>query len=677
MRRILLLLQSLLLAGRVIVVAGNDQREFIALVKTTREVASTHGAVWDIQHKGSKRLYEKGDDDSREMVQLRVIVHSQDEATQLDQLESAGLLHYETSANDEDATRRNLEGINDQFSCYRTVDETYTSLDDLATRYPTFVTIDTIGESWRKQQGLGGNDIKVMILTAPSTFTKHNLMVVAGHHSRELPPPEAVMRWATHLLQNYGIDADITWILQRTQIHIVPVANPDGRDIVQNHLGWMYRKNARDVGCPEHQQGVDLNRNYPFAWGSDHGSSNSACATSYRGSSALSEPETSAVYNYAHNLFPQQIKKGTVVQAEAMYQDVCPEDTATGIFVDVHSSGDFVYFPWGFADLQSPNHRSLLTLSAKLARPGNYTLWGPGQSGFLYFVSGDATDATYGIDCIASVGYEIGSQFYASCTELKSSIVPILTESLLYAAKSVSAPYKIPLGPDILNICVDNSDPTQTTMTLKASDEALIVPWAVYDDEKDKSQAIAEVRVFWNAHPYDNTFNHGTLMAPLDGAFDSIEEELVYIMDTSGTTGQYVLYFQAKDMEGYEGAVSAVFVDNAKPQVCASSQAIKTMAAAETQPQTNPAVPQATLAVPQPIPAPPPTQPQTMAMNTARKEQMMKRNRRRTLRKRRQTLRKRKWERRRWLRRRKRRLMIRRERLQQLGRPMRRGLGDS
>lgn len=58
------------------------------------------------------------------------------------------------------------------------------------------------------------------------------------------------------------------------------------------------RKNRRNTDCLDdvisgNGNGVDLNRNYGFSWGSNEvGSSGNKCQEDYRGPSAFSEPET-------------------------------------------------------------------------------------------------------------------------------------------------------------------------------------------------------------------------------------------------------------------------------------------------------------------------------------------------------------------------------------------------
>ena len=62
--------------------------------------------------------------------------------------------------------------------------------------------------------------------------------------------------------------------------------------------GGMWRKNRRNNG--DGTYGVDLNRNFGFAWGYDNlGSSPTPGSETYRGPSAFSEPESQAVRDLA------------------------------------------------------------------------------------------------------------------------------------------------------------------------------------------------------------------------------------------------------------------------------------------------------------------------------------------------------------------------------------------
>lgn len=186
------------------------------------------------------------------------------------------------------------------------------------------------------------------------------------------------------MVQNYGKDADVTWILDRSRIHLVPLTNPDGREIVEDHMEWYYRKNARESPCDEKKDfGVDLNRNYPM-WFNHTGTSSTddPCVSTHHGSGPLSEPESTAIYRYVHNLFPTNMKRGgNSEEAERNSAIACPEDVK-GILLDIHSAGNMVYFPWGHEDNPSPNHHSLLTMASKLAHEGNICSGAPDRTNF-------------------------------------------------------------------------------------------------------------------------------------------------------------------------------------------------------------------------------------------------------------------------------------------------------
>lgn len=567
----------------------------------SREVIKTHGARWQLL-KSETRAVEGLDSNSIDasLLSVSLLVDHQFQAEQLLNLYNQGELV--TLGKDDELTDRHLpkklrdlmvrrgsskkkknsnqnrdlqrdqnlnagkDWISGFSECYPTVAQTYFTLNEWANdTYPEWVTVDIIGQSYLKTVGdPEGWDIPVAIIDVPSdipTEDKAPFMIVAGHHSRELTPPLTVLRWVESLLESYGKDPDVTWMLNRTIIHLVPIANPDGRVVVQNNMDWMYRKNAEPNACRRDESlwGTDLNRNYPMFWGDDSGSSGDPCSSAYRGQSALSAPESAAVFEYAGNVFADEYKKGTAEEAENRLEEACDEEAA-GIFFDVHASGDFVYYSWGFENVWPPNNSSILSMSSKLASFGNYKLWGPGSSDFLYTVSGDATDATYGQHCINSYGYELGTQFYETCEDWEALVKPIAFKSFMYAAKVVYKSYKLPQGPDILSIEGLNltglGDGGMWNAVVEASDEEL-TRW--------ESQNIASVKAYVDVFPAD-AGAVGMSMTASDGAFDAKTESASIAIDTSlWSDGRHIVYFQAMDGDGYEGPVSAIFVDKVSP----------------------------------------------------------------------------------------------------------------
>ena len=69
------------------------------------------------------------------------------------------------------------------------------------------------------------------------------------------------------VLGSYGIDPWATDVVNENVIWILPTMNPDGLEHVWT-ADNLWRKNRRDNG--DGSFGVDLNRNWGFAWGWDN-----------------------------------------------------------------------------------------------------------------------------------------------------------------------------------------------------------------------------------------------------------------------------------------------------------------------------------------------------------------------------------------------------------------------
>lgn len=148
----------------------------------------------------------------------------------------------------------------------------------------------------------------------------------------------------------------------------------------------LWKKNRNNVdNCNNWQYGVDPNRNFPFKWGEcdDSDGSMQTCSTSsqcksvvYRGHGPKSEVETKAILEYAASIFPTGQRKGSVQFSEANYNTPFSK-YSQGVFIDVHSHGQYVGWPWGFTNQRTPNDEGLGTLGRKLASFNGYRLWAP------------------------------------------------------------------------------------------------------------------------------------------------------------------------------------------------------------------------------------------------------------------------------------------------------------
>jgi len=167
-------------------------------------------------------------------------------------------------------------------------------LNNFHNQYPNLTELKEVGKS------LQGRPIWALKITeqASNHHTDRPAVLFNGmHHAREVMGPEVALDIIETLLDGYGKDTKITHWVNSTEIWVLPMFNVDGNNIVWTNDN-MWRKNARG------NYGVDINRNYPYAWGSCNGSSSSKSAQDYRGPSPASEPETKVMMNLVKEIRP-------------------------------------------------------------------------------------------------------------------------------------------------------------------------------------------------------------------------------------------------------------------------------------------------------------------------------------------------------------------------------------
>ncbi len=126
--------------------------------------------------------------------------------------------------------------------------ETEAYLDSMHLLYPGITRKITIGHS------VQGRIISAFLITdyPDSQEAEPEINFGGGIHGNEPVSIEMPLYLISYLLDNYGIDAWITYLIDNTEIWFVPLLNPDGRQIGA-------RRNANNI---------DLNRNFPVPDGS-------------------------------------------------------------------------------------------------------------------------------------------------------------------------------------------------------------------------------------------------------------------------------------------------------------------------------------------------------------------------------------------------------------------------
>lgn len=479
--------------------------------------------------------------------------------------------------------------------CLRSYTGMMESMHDLQQGNPTLITITDIGDSWLKNNvgrhdGVhdipdGGFDIYALNITAAHSSRQSNekgkMLITSGVHAREWAPPELLARFIETLVRGYNTDADITNILQTTEIHAILYVNPDGRAVSEKYPELYWRKNLHPIRCGGGTDyGVDINRNSDFMFAKAGGSSNHPCDSDYHGQSPESEPESQALMDYARNLFPEEQRKD---DPENQLDLPLGEDIS-GLFIDIHASGGYVYYPWGHEDAKSPDDDALQALGRKMNYFNNYKLWAGAQPDFLYPASGDISDYMYGVLGVASMGFEIGSDFMQDCDEFEDEVVPINMPALLYAAKNVNKPFSTIKGPDLFDLNVHHVN-DDLRISAHVSDSKMVNRIAETDSDNFNefvtgAQNVQEVRLYVDVHPDD--YQENVISGDISHVMD-----LVNVLDTDEETdglilkantfavGRHTLYVQATDSSGYQGPISSVFVDITETDVSSRTSRLR------------------------------------------------------------------------------------------------------
>ena len=292
---------------------------------------------------------------------------------------------------------------------YLTYQELLDELDDMAAQYPDLITVkapisDFLTEGLPDTSvtpSIGGNPIYwLKISDNPNNDeAEPEVLYTSIHHAREPMSLIQLVFYMWYLLENYESDAEVQAIINNTELYFIPVINPDGylyNEVTNPNGGGLWRKNRKNGN------GVDNNRNYDYhingnpndgIWGGPGSSSNPNNET-YHGTGPFSEVETQAVQWFV-------------------------EQHDFVIALNNHSFGELVYYPFGYADVDTPDDDLFQGIGDVLTSINGYNA----LNDFPF--SGDSDDFMYGTvgthDKIFAFTPEIGTSFWPPANTIIST----------------------------------------------------------------------------------------------------------------------------------------------------------------------------------------------------------------------------------------------------------------
>ncbi|XP_049786268.1 carboxypeptidase B-like [Schistocerca cancellata] len=255
------------------------------------------------------------------------------------------------------------------FTEYQRYDDIRQYLSQLASSYPSTVTVQTIGQTSE------GRPLDIIQISSGGGGSRPVILIDAGIHAREWIAPAAALYVINQLVENAAESA----LTDSVDWHIVPVLNPDGYEytFTEDRMWRKTRSTTTSPNCP----GVDGNRNFDFHW-NEVGADSYPCSDVYAGPQAFSEPETQALRDY-----------------------ILANADRIKLYLTFHSFGAYILYPWGYTS-ELPDDWETLDALAQQANAAQEAAGGPSyeigsSTNVLYAAAGGSDDWTKGVGGVA------------------------------------------------------------------------------------------------------------------------------------------------------------------------------------------------------------------------------------------------------------------------------------
>jgi len=319
------------------------------------------------------------------------------------------------------------------YDCYRDSASIIQSLHALENNYPELVQVSIIGNSWE------GQPIYALTLTNQSKIEdKPRLVLVSGLRANAFAPVELSLRFAEGLVADYGANTENIWLLDHFELHLIVVANPDGRERAENQASTgddiTWQNNTHNT-CSNQDIGVRLNHNFPYEW-----SASDACDPAFAGIAAVSEPETQAIMSFLEELAAQ------------------PEKI---MLLNMDSYQNELISPY-LSDPTAENQhiQDLYTLAEKIGynTPSVPVPQGESNHQPSYGTLVDYSYGTLGIPSLVfSMGDFLAGEYTSYCWYFDDYLIEQNMAALIRALKVSSDPYHQAYGPEIENLVVSQN----------------------------------------------------------------------------------------------------------------------------------------------------------------------------------------------------------------------------
>ena len=143
-----------------------------------------------------------------------------------------------------------------------TYQEFLDNLDSMYAKYPEIITPKTAIDTFTSIEDREIFWVRISD-SASLNQTEPEALYTSIHHAREPQSLAQLIFYMWYLLENYGSDAEVTHLVDNTEMYFIPMINPDGyifNETTNPNGGGLWRKNRRDN--LDGEMGVDPNRNY-------------------------------------------------------------------------------------------------------------------------------------------------------------------------------------------------------------------------------------------------------------------------------------------------------------------------------------------------------------------------------------------------------------------------------